>query len=231
MRVPCICATLYLTAGSHSRELLAQLVWNAETQTAVKQWNWFHFMVGRLGGPDGMPLMVSRTGYTGELGFEVWCHPDHAERFWDAIWEAGQQYGLAPIGLDALDMLRIEAGLIFAGHEFCPETNPFEAGIGFTVPLKSKEEDFVGREALARQTPESRHKLMGLVIDSTERVEHGDQVLQGRFPAGVVTSATQSRCSSNRSRCADWLPISLPRDTGWRSANSTGTSNVWWQKW
>ncbi len=80
--------------------------------------------------------MVSRTGYTGELGFEVWCHPDDAETLWDVIWESGQAYGIAPLGFDALDKLRIEAGLIFAEHEFCPETNPFEAGIGFTTPLK-----------------------------------------------------------------------------------------------
>lgn len=178
--------------GPHSRELLSQLVWNAETQPSVAQLGWFHFMIGRLGGAEGVPLMVSRTGYTGELGFEVWCHPDHGERLWDAVWEAGLPYGLAPLGLDALDMLRIEAGLVFAEHEFCPETNPFEAGIGFTVPMKTKEEDFIGRDAMARQAPESRHKLMGLVIDSTELVSHGDQVFQGRFPVGVVTSATQS---------------------------------------
>ena len=178
--------------GPFSRELLSQLVWNAETQTSVAQLSWFHFMIGRLGGPDGIPLMVSRTGYTGELGFEVWCHPDHGERLWDTIWEAGQAFGLAPLGLDALDMLRIEAGLIFADHEFCPETNPFEAGIGFTVPMKTKEDDFVGREAMARQAPESRHKLMGLIIHSTELVDHGDQVFHGRFPVGQVTSATQS---------------------------------------
>lgn len=59
------------------------------------------------------------------------------------------------MGFDALDMLRIEAGLIFAQHEFCAETNPYEAGIGFTVPIKTKTEDFIGKQAILNQTPES----------------------------------------------------------------------------
>jgi len=89
-------------------------------------------------------------------------------------------------------MLRIEAGLIFADHEFCPETNPYEAGIGFTVPMKTKAENFIGREAMARQTPESRQRLVGLVLQGNEPVAHGDLIYHGRFPVGVVTSATTS---------------------------------------
>ncbi len=178
--------------GPDSRALLASIIWTPEWHPEVEKLRWFHFTIGRIGGPDGVPVMISRTGYTGELGFEVWCHPDTAETVWDAIWEAGQPYEIAPLGFDALDMLRIEAGLIFAEHEFCPETNPYEAGIGFTVPMKSKEEDFIGRAAMARQSMESRHKLVGLFMDSDEPVAHGDQVYNGRFPVGVVTSATVS---------------------------------------
>jgi aminomethyltransferase len=122
----------------------------------------------------------------------VWCHPDHAETVWDEIWKAGDEYKVAPLGFDALDMLRIEAGLIFAEHEFCPETNPYEAGIGFTVPLKTKTEAFIGRAAIERQNPESRDQLVGLIIDKNDPVSHGDQVFNGRFPVGVITSATVS---------------------------------------
>ncbi len=178
--------------GPTSRELLSQLIWTPEHETELEDLAWFHFTRGRLGGPTGRPVMVSRTGYTGELGFEVWCHPDDAVTVWDAIWEAGQAFDIAPMGFDALDRLRIEAGLIFAGHEFCPQTNPYEAGVGFTVPMKTKEDDFIGREAMKRQAPESRHKLMGLMVHSNEPVAHGDEVFQGRFPVGVITSATYS---------------------------------------
>ncbi|MDO6461554.1 DUF1989 domain-containing protein [Granulosicoccaceae sp. 1_MG-2023] len=178
--------------GPQSRKLLAGLLWTPPKEADVSELGLFRFSRARLGGPDGPALMVSRTGYTGELGFEVWCHPDHALTLWDAISEAGQPLGLAPMGFAALDRLRIEAGLIFAEHEFCPETNPFEAGIGFTVPLKSKTDDFCGREAIERQSPASRHKLVGLILDSQERAEHGDSVFNGRFPVGVVTSATFS---------------------------------------
>jgi aminomethyltransferase len=178
--------------GPDSRALLASIIWTPEWQPDMEKLRWFHFTIGRIGGPDGIPVMVSRTGYTGELGFEVWCHPDTAVAVWDAIWEAGQPYDIAPLGFDALDMLRIEAGLIFADHEFCPETNPYEAGIGFTVPMKTKEENFIGRDAMARQSMESRHKLVGLFMDSADPVAHGDQVFNGRFPVGVITSAIVS---------------------------------------
>lgn len=96
------------------------------------------------------------------------------------------------MGFDALEMLRIEAGLIFAAHEFDAETNPFEAGIGFTVPMKTKEENFIGKQALQNQNPASRQKLMGLVLDGNEPVHHGDKIYAGRFPVGVVTSSTLS---------------------------------------
>jgi aminomethyltransferase len=178
--------------GPHSRALLQQLIWTPEHQPSVEKLAWFHFTLGKLGGTDGIPVMVSRTGYTGELGFEVWCHPSHAEQLWDAVWQEGQQYEIAPLGFDALDLLRIEAGLIFAQHEFSAETNPYEAGIGFTVPMKTKEEDFIGKQAMKNQAPESRHKLMGLVLEGNEAVQHGDLVYVGRFPVGVVTSAANS---------------------------------------
>ena len=114
---------------------MKKLVWTPPTQPALEDLKWFRFLVGRIGGYQGIPVVVSRTGYTGELGYEVFCHPDDGPAVWDAIWEAGQPHGLKPLGLDALDMIRIEAGLIFAGYEFDDQVDPFEAGIGFTVKL------------------------------------------------------------------------------------------------
>ena len=108
--------------------------------------------------------MVSRTGYSGELGYEVFAHPKDCEAVWDAIAEAGEEFGICPLGLNALDMLRIEAGLIFAGYEFCDQTDPFEAGIAFTVPLKTKEEDFSGKESLILRKNSPQRVLVGLEL-------------------------------------------------------------------
>ena len=149
---------------------------------------WFRFTAGRLG---DAPVLVSRTGYTGELGYEVWCHPGAAPRVWDAVWDAGAPHGLRPLGLAALDMVRIEAGLAFGGYEFCDQTDPFEAGIGFTVPA-DKPDDYVGRDALARRRAHPQRKLVGLDVAGSDTVGHGDPVHVGRARVGVVTSATRS---------------------------------------
>ena len=135
--------------------------------------------------------MVSRTGYTGELGFEVFCHPKDAPAVWDAIMAAGAPHGLTPLGFDALDMLRIEAGLVFGGHDFDTTTDPFEAGIGFAVPAK-KEDDYVGKAALERRRATPARTLVGLEIAGREVPSHGDPVMRGRAEVGVITSATRS---------------------------------------
>ena len=178
--------------GPASREILRQVIWTAPHHTAFDELAWFRFTIGRIGGPTGAPVVVSRTGYTGELGYEVFCHPKDGEAVFDAIWQAGRPLGLEPMGLAALDMVRIEAGLIFAGYEFSDQTDPFEAGIGFTVPLKSKAVDFVGREALQRRKDHPQHRFVGLEIDGAVAVGHGDPIHIGRAQVGVVTSAMRS---------------------------------------
>lgn len=178
--------------GPRSRELLRQMVWTPGTQPALENLGWFRFLVGRLDDHNGCPLMVSRTGYTGELGYEVWCHPSDAPRVWARLWELGEPLGLSPLGLDALDTLRIEAGLVFAGHEFCDQTDPFEAGIGFCVPLKTKADDFIGRDALIERSAHPQRKLVGLQLHGNEMAAHGDGVFVGHAQVGVVTSATRS---------------------------------------
>ena len=122
----------------------------------------------------------------------MFCHPKDAVTVFDAIWQAGEPHGLTPFGLEALDMVRIEAGLVFAGYEFCDQTDPFEAGIGFTVPLRTKTDDFIGREALVRRSEHPQRKLVGLDIDANDAVGHGDCVHVGRAQVGVVTSAMRS---------------------------------------
>ena len=178
--------------GPASRDLLAQIIWTPPTQPRFTDLTWFRFAIGRIGDHNGIPLIVSRTGYSGELGYELWVHPRDANALWDAVWEAGRPYGLTPLGLEALDTLRIEAGLVFAGYDFCDQTDPFEAGIGFTVPLKTKEDDFVGREALLERKAHPQRTLVGLELAGNEPAQHGDCVHIGRSQVGVITSATRS---------------------------------------
>ena len=177
--------------GPASREILKKIVWTPPTHPSLPDLKWFRFLVGRIGTYDGIPIVVSRTGYTGELGYEVWCHPSDGPAVWDAIWEAGAEHGLTPLGLEALDILRIESGLIFAGYEFDDQVDPFEAGIGFAVDLDT-EEDFVGRDALRERSAHPQRVLVGLELEGNETAGHGDDVYVGRRKVGVVTSGTRS---------------------------------------
>lgn len=178
--------------GPKSRDILKDLFWTAPRQPTVEELGWFRFTIGRIGGFEGVPVVISRTGYTGELGYEIFCHPKDAPAVFKAVYEAGEPHGLKPMGLQALDMLRIEAGLIFAGYDFDDQTDPFEAGIGFTVPLKSKQDDFIGRDALLNRKEHPRWKFVGLDIAANETVGHGDCLHIGRAQIGVVTSSTHS---------------------------------------
>jgi len=174
--------------GPNSRKLLSKIMWTPPAYPDVNDLKWFHFSISRINNHNGAPLMLSRTGYTGELGYEIYCHPKDALAVWDAIWEAGKEFNLAPMGFEALDMLRIEAGLILGGNEFSDQTDPFEAGIGFTVPLKTKEVNFIGKEALIKRKENPQKKLVGLEIEGNEKTNHGDCVHIDRGQVGVVTS-------------------------------------------
>ena len=178
--------------GPNSRKILEQIIWTRPDQPTMAELAWFRFAIARLGDHSGIPLVVSRTGYTGELGYEVFCAPKDAPAVWDAIFEAGEGHGLVPMGLEALDVLRIEAGLIFAGAEFCDQTDPYEAGIGFTVPLKSKEDDFIGRDALVKRKENPQRQLVGLELEGGEPGAGEDGVFVGRNQVGTVTSGTIS---------------------------------------
>lgn len=178
--------------GPKALDLLRDLVWAPEAQPQLAELKRFRFLVGRLHDFNGPGVLVSRTGFTGELGYEIFCAARDAEAVWDAIREAGRPQGLQPMGLDALDLLRIEAGLPVAGQEFSDEVDPFEAGVGFTVALKTKDRPFIGRDALSRNAAAPRRRLAGLMLAGAQVPRHGDPVFQGRAQVGVVTSACHS---------------------------------------
>ncbi|RWX81875.1 DUF1989 domain-containing protein [Neorhizobium lilium] len=174
--------------GPRSRDILKRVTITPPHQPTLNELKWFRFTIGRIA---DRPVLVSRTGYTGELGYEVWCHPQDAVTVWDAIMTVGEPEGLTPMGLLALDMVRIEAGLVFAGYDFSDETDPFEAGIGFTIP-KEKPDAYVGDAAIARRSAYPHRLMVGLDIAGNEPIGHGDSVYVGRAQVGVVTSAVKS---------------------------------------
>jgi aminomethyltransferase len=177
--------------GPKSREILSKILWTPPGRPTLQELGFFRFTIGRFGGFEGIPVLVSRTGYTGELGYEVFCHPKDAPAAWDAIMAAGKPHGIAPFGFDALDMVRIEAGLIFGGYEFDSTTDPIEAGIGFSVPTK-KDENYIGKAAIDRRRANPVRKLVGLEIAGNEKAGHGDPVFVSRANIGIVTSSMRS---------------------------------------
>jgi len=174
--------------GPKSRKILEKFIFTPPTQPSISELEWFRFTICRVKELNGIPLIVSRTGYTGELGYEIWCHPSDAPKVWDVVTEAGKDEGLIPAGFGALDLLRIEAGLILFGNEFDGQVDPFEAGVGFTVPLKTKKDDFIGKESLIKRKQNPQKKLVGLELVGKEKANHGDCVHIDRSQIGIITS-------------------------------------------
>ncbi len=141
---------------------------------------------------NGKKALVSRTGYTGEDGFEVYCDANDAVSLWKEILEAGNDDGILPCGLGARDTLRFEANLALYGQELSPEISPLEAGIGFAVKL-NKEADFIGKEALKQQKENGLpRKLVGIEMIDRGIPRHGYPVYKGEVKIGEVTTGTQS---------------------------------------
>ena len=178
--------------GPNSRKILEKFVWTPPTQPSISELQWFRFTICRVKELNGIPLMISRTGYTGELGFEIWCHPSDAPKVWDVVMDSGKDDGLIPAGFGALDLLRIEAGLILFGNEFDGQVDPFEAGVGFTVPLKTKNENFIGKDILIKRKDNPQKKFVGLELVGKEKANHGDCIHIGRSQIGIVTSGCLS---------------------------------------
>ncbi len=178
--------------GPKSREILDELFWTPPTQPTIKELEWFRFSVTRLNDFHGLSCVISRTGYSGELGYEIFCHPKDATDVFNAIWKVGSNFGIAPLGLQALNLLRVEAGLIFAGYEFSDQVNPFEAGIGFTVPLKTQTAQFIGRSVLEERKLNPQKQLVGLVLEGGTLPATGDCIRVGKAQVGEITSAVRS---------------------------------------
>ncbi|SDW30531.1 aminomethyltransferase [Marininema mesophilum] len=168
---------------------LAQSVLQKLTETDLNAIKLFRFVEDvELTGVHGL---VSRTGYTGEDGFEIYLPAEDASVLWNKILQAGEDVGVIPCGLGARDTLRFEARLALYGNELSASVSPIEAGIGFAV--KPDKGDFIGREVLARQKEEGApRKLVGLEMTGRGIPRSHYSVYRGEEEIGVVTSGTQS---------------------------------------
>ena len=175
--------------GPKSRDILRKIVFTQPHVPALDHVKWFGVTVARLHDREGAPFMLARSGYTGELGYEIFCAEADALTIWDAIMEAGAEHGLIPMGSAALETIRIEAGLA-SRAEFAAGSDAFEAGLGFAVDLRKS--DFVGRAALERNAAAPRKVLRGLKLACDDIPLHGAPVFCGERQVGVVTSATRS---------------------------------------
>jgi aminomethyltransferase len=140
----------------------------------------------------GRQVLLARTGYTGEDGFEIFAAPQDAGHLWADISAAGADRGLIPAGLAARDTLRLEAGMPLYGNELSREVTPYDAGLGSAVRL-DKPGDFVGRAALAERASRTpQRQLIGLVGETRRVPRHGYDVLLDGVPCGTVTSGAPS---------------------------------------
>jgi aminomethyltransferase len=197
--------------GPCSRDLLAELVGDEVRSLAFYRW-----MPARLA---GRPLVISRTGYSGDLGYELWVEDRHAEAVWDAVVEAGRRYALQPAGIWALDVARIEAGLIMLDVDYTPAfkaavdsqaSSPFELGLGWAVHFHKG--PFVGRKALlAERERGSKLALVGLEIDHVAlAAEHERLGLPPAYPfvpwRALVPVFAEGR-QVGYATCGTWSPL------------------------
>lgn len=149
---------------------------------------YYWFMEGELA---RVPMLISRTGYTGEPGFELYFENAHAESVWNAIFEAGKEFDIEPIGLGARDSLRLEKKMCLYGNDIDQTTNPLEAGLGWITKLDKG--DFIGREAILKVKNEGvKRRLVAFVLNETGFPRHGYAIFKDGHEIGRVTSGTVS---------------------------------------
>lgn len=169
--------------GPRSREILAAITTDDVSNEA------FPYLVVRKLTVNHVEVLAVRISYVGELGWELYCPADHGARFWDIVWEAGQEHGALAAGTTAQDSLRLEKGYRLWGADIHTEYNPLQAGLGFGVDLDKG--DFIGRAALVdARSAGVRNRLRCMTLDDPSRIVMGKEPiwLDGKI-AGYVTSA------------------------------------------
>jgi len=151
---------------------------------------YYHFFKAKI---DGVDMIVSRTGYTGELGYELYFKGDDstAEKIWNAIFEAGKEFNIQPVGLGARDSLRLEMGFCLYGNDIDQTTNTIEAGLGWITKLKKPH--FIGKDVLVKTKEEGpKRKLVALISEEKCFPRHGYDLSVDGKKVGHITSGTVS---------------------------------------
>lgn len=168
----------------------SQTITSKITKIDLTSLRYYFFTSGEI---VGIPnLMISRTGYTGEDGFEIYAESEDIGKIWSALLDAGQSAGIAPIGLGARDTLRLEAGMPLYGHEIDDNTNPLEAGLGWAVKFVPGK-DFIGRRPLEEiQAKGPSRKLVGFTTESKRVPRQGYPVIENDKEVGRICSGSPS---------------------------------------
>jgi aminomethyltransferase len=151
---------------------------------------YYHFTQAKI---DGINMLVSRTGYTGELGYELYFkgNEETAEQIWNALFDAGNEYGIQPVGLAARDSLRLEMGFCLYGNDIDQTTNPLEAGLGWITKLKKQ--NFIAKDVLLKVKSEGlKRKLVPLITEEKAFPRKGYEITSSGQKVGILTSGTVS---------------------------------------
>jgi len=175
--------SLLAIQGPKSRDLLKKI-----TPVNLDDLAYYHLVEDTVA---GLPAIIARTGYTGELGYEVMVKNAHAVRLWEAAFEAGRPFDVEPIGLGARDTLRLEMKYCLYGNDIDAMTNPLEAGLGWITKLDKG--DFIGREALLTVKQQGlKRKLVGFTAQGKGLPRHGSPIFKKGNEAGLATSGNFS---------------------------------------
>jgi aminomethyltransferase len=176
--------SLLAVQGPNSEEVMKKLVKD------MPELEYYHFTKARVAGLD---MIVSRTGYTGEIGYELYFtgDPTQAEKVWDEVFKAGKEFDIQPVGLAARDSLRLEMGYCLYGNDIDQTTNPIEAGLGWITKIDKG--DFIGKDAILKIKQEGpSRKLVAMISDQKTFPRKGYEIVANNKVVGVVTSGTVS---------------------------------------
>jgi aminomethyltransferase len=193
--------TLLAVQGRDAQPLMRKL-----TDTDLSQIKYYWFVEGRVA---GAPAVISRTGYTGEDGFEIYMANRDGVKVWNALFEAGKEFNLEPIGLGARDSLRLEMKMCLYGNDIDETTHPLEAGLGWITKLNKG--DFIGRDKILEcKKAGLTRRLVGMEVEGAGFPRHGYAVLhkENGQNVGTVTSGTVSPCL-NKGIAMGYVPTDL----------------------